>query len=506
MSATTLGSRILRTSGYLALAGLIWIWGFQRVYVPPGRMLVLTSHFGDPNPDPARFPVVDPGVQGIQREALGEGRYFLDPILYDRETWWNSVDVGPLEVGVVERQWGELLPAGEFLAGEGQRGILSEVLTPGRYRLNPLAYRVRIEDAVVIQPGFVGCVTTQAGDEPTPGTLSAPGQRGIQARVLQPGIYYLNPRAFQVVPVEVGFRHIEFTDVAFPSRDGFPVKIDCSVIWGIRPRNVPVILDRFGTVEDVVRKVIKPQVQSICRIEGSKYGAKEFIEGRTRKQFQDTFQKALEEVCKARSLDVGQALLRRIQIPEAVRLPIQQAKIANEELLTKQEQRRTQAMLNDLEELRSDVTKGEREVDAETARQVASLAAQGERDVARIHAEKEVEISGLRKETALVEAEREELLGRAAAEVQEATERARADRLARLAGALGGGEAYAAREFLEELPETLELRLRYAGSGTLWTHPRDEAARDPQALAATRMLQALESRARTGRHSPPGKE
>ena len=85
----------------------------------------------------------------------------------------------------------------------------------------------------------------------------------------------------QVDAVEIGYRQITMKGVSFPSKDGFSIKIDISVVYGLQPKDVPVIINRLGNINEVVDKVIHPQVESICRIEGSKYGAKELIEGET---------------------------------------------------------------------------------------------------------------------------------------------------------------------------------------------------------------------------------
>jgi len=475
-----------------------WVWGYCRIFVEPGNMLVITSRFGSDNPNPQVYTVVDKGVKGIQREVLGEGRHFYNPLSHDRSTRPVAIDIGPLKIGIVESQWGTPLPEGDFLADYGQRGVMKEVLKPGRHRINPYAYKVIIEDTVVIEPGFVGCVTAQWGTDPDPGKLSVPGQRGIQENVLQPGIYYLNPRAFKVDAVEVGYRNIDFGDVEFPSRDGFPIRLDMSVIWGIQPRNVPTIVDNFGSVEDVVTKIIKPQVQSICRIEGSKYGAKEFIEGKTREKFQTTFTAELERVYTERYLDVLKALVRNIEVPEAVRLPIQQAKIAAEEQMTKKEQRNTQDVLNELEELKADVVKGEREVDAQTDRLVASIRAEGERAIANLQALKEVEVSVTNRKIAGVLADKDMTLGQADATVKGLSARAAADRLRVMAEAIGGGATYANYEFVRRLPDDFEIRMRYAGEGTLWT---DAGSQDSLREAAT--LRILKQQYPTAQESKP---
>lgn len=471
-----------------ALALAVWVWCFWRVYVPPGNLLVLNSRFGRDNPDPAIYTVVDEGVKGIQRKVYGEGRYFINPITYTTETHHLVVEIAPLEVGVVESQWGKQPVGGSFLVNEGERGILREVLTPGRHRINPYAYRVTKAPAVVIKPGFVGCVISQTGEDPPDGKLAEEGQKGIQRKVLQPGIYYMNPKAFQVVAVEVGYRVIDFEGVKFPSKDGFEITLETTVVWGLRPENVPVIIGKYGNVEDVIQKIVRPQVESICRIEGSEYGARDFIEGSSREKFQDSFREELEKVCHERYLDVLLALIRNIEVPDSVRQPIQQTKIALEEQTTKKEQGITQTVSNELKELKADVEKGQREVDAETDKIVASLRAEGERSVANIQAQMKFEVSQIMLEVARVEAAKEVARGTAEATVDRLRVEAQADRLKQLATALGTPGVYASYEFVRNLPADFSIVLRYAGEGTLWTD-MGNAATSLKDLAAIKILQ-----------------
>lgn len=455
--------------GVIVGALLVWEWGICRVYVPPGQMLVVNSNFGTENPDPDNQRVVPDGYRGVWKDVRGEGRHFFNPISYTVDTRPEVLEVPADKVGIVESLSGKPLPEGEFLAEEGFKGVLRRPLTPGKWRLNPSAYRVTLVDAIRINPGYVGCVTSLSGVYPPEGQLAEEGQRGVRKNVLQPGIYYMNPREFKVDEIEVGYSQITFKEVAFPSKDGFNIRIDVSVVYGLRPRDVPMIVNRFGNVDAVVDKILRPQVESICRIEGSKYGAKDFIEGESREQFQTTFTNTIVREAKARDIDVLIGLVRDIHVPIEVREPIQKSKIANEEQLTKEEQRKTQVVQNALEEFKADVQKGVREVAAETTKMVAEVRATGDRTVAKIRGEKEVEIAKINKEMSLIEADRQRILGKADADVIELLQKAESDRFHQNVKALGSPQAYANYMFAKSLPDDLKIWVRYAGPGTFWT-------------------------------------
>jgi regulator of protease activity HflC (stomatin/prohibitin superfamily) len=468
----------------------IWKWMMSRVYVGPDEILVITSKFGSDNPDPDTHRVVADGVKGIWKDVRGEGRHFLSPLEYSVDTRSSVVEIEDGQVGLVESLSGESLPKGEFIVrpGKEQKGIEEQVLTPGKWRLNPFAFKITPIPATMIRPGYVGVVTRQIGDFPEEGQLAEKGQRGIQKNVLQPGIYYLNPRIDRVEEIWVGFSEITLEGVTFPSKDGFTIQLDISVVWGLLPKDVPVIINRFGNAQAVIDKIIRPQLESICRIEGSKYGAKDFIEGTSRELFQKTFTDQLVHEAKIRNIDVLLGLVRDIHVPIELREPIQKAKIAAEEQLTKEEQRKTQVIQNELEQLKADVEKGVREVGAETEKMIASLKAEGARKVATIGGDKEVAIAEIRRKVAELEAERERILGKAEAQVIELTQKAEADRFQKMVQAMGDPEAYANYIFASKLPDDLKIHLRYAGPGTFWTD-LPAGARGLEDAAARKILE-----------------
>ena len=449
----------------------IWKWGMSRVYVGPEEVLVITSKFGDTNADPDNQRVVPDGTKGVWKSVRGEGRHFFSPVGYSVEKTAAVVEIDEKSIGLLESQSGTSLPPGEFLVREGQdkKGVVQRVLTPGKWRINPYQYKVTVLPATIVRPGYVGVVTNNSGAHGGEGSLAEGAQRGVQKNVLQPGIYYLNPREFKVDEIWVGYSEITLENVTFPSKDGFTIQLDISVVWGLLPKDVPTITNKFGNTQAVIDKIIRPQLESICRIEGSKYGAKEFIEGTSRELFQKTFTEQLVHEAKVRNIDVMLGLVRDIHVPLELREPIQKAKIAAEEQLTKEEQRKTQVIQNELEELKAGVEKGVREVGAETEKMVANLKAEGARKVATVGADKEVSIAEINNKVAQIQADRERILGKAEAEVIELQQKAEADRFQKMVQAMGDPEAYANYIFATKLPDDLKIYLRYAGPGTFCT-------------------------------------
>ena len=195
--------------GAVAVVAVVFtgfLWTCCRVYVPSGQMAIVTAKTGSPLP-PGRI-LAEPGEKGVQRVPLAEGRHFLNPINND----WRIVPAMTIpagSVGVVTSKTGKELAAGEILApDEDSKGVWRRVLGPGTYRLNPEGYDIKVMSAINIPIGYAGVVTSLTGKPAPKGQFAGPGEKGVREKILQPGLYYVNPRAYQVDVVEVGMNQV----------------------------------------------------------------------------------------------------------------------------------------------------------------------------------------------------------------------------------------------------------------------------------------------------------
>lgn len=197
---------LVAVGGILVAIVLGWVWCCCRFYVPAGHMAIVTAKTGDPLP--AGAILAEEGQKGVRREPLAEGRHFLNPITHD----WRVVPITRIpagSVGLVTSKNGKELPSGEILAPDrDSKGVWKDVLGPGSYRLNPEGYTVDILNAINIPIGYVGVVTSQTGKPAAAGLFAQPGEKGVLEKVLQPGLYYVNPRAYQVDVVEIGMNQV----------------------------------------------------------------------------------------------------------------------------------------------------------------------------------------------------------------------------------------------------------------------------------------------------------
>lgn len=492
-------------------------WTVNRVYVPVGNSLLLVYKgvplpiiANKPNAQPGEFAKVENGwvkEKGVLKEMLGPGRHFRCPLWWERELVPDTV-VKPGQVAIIRSKMGKDLPKGEFIVdgelGETEfKGTLRQVLGPGVYRVNPYAYEFTIIETqktlsenqekhsgwVQIPTGYVGVVTNLTTNPVT----KAP--RGIQDEVLPPGIYPVNPREQQIDIVEIGYRdmtiqanlvqdqrgNVLFDDagepaiakdesgIRFPSNDAFEITMDFTAIWGIMPQQAPNVIRKFGNVDAVENKVVIPQIGSICRNMGSKNSAEDLLVGDSRQKFQtevfDQFSKTLEE----KDITLLEGLVRHIHIPLEVRLPIQQAFIADEIKLTREQEQLTAQTEATLKEETQKVELESERVRVETEKLVAKVKAEGDKTANETTAETQQMVAEIDKEIAEIEAQATVVLGEAEATAKKLQEEAKANKFKLAVQAFGTGDAYNKWVFANGLPDDIELDLFYAGEGTFWT-------------------------------------
>ena len=531
---------VIYDGGYLG----VWQWGVCRREVPAGSSLLL--RYKGPFPF-GSAPMAAEGTLakadergraleiGILEFMPGPGRHFYNPLEYERQIV-PDVLIGVNEVGVVTSKIGKNLPVGEILANEpGYRGTWRKVLTPGRYRMNPYAYDVKKEsktksieraeglklasgDPTLIPPGYVGVVYNKVSDE----RAESKSTLGVQDKVLQPGLYWINPAEKRLDIISIGFNETsvislrdtiaaidgqapkpaapkpaaqpkptgdtvaarrsgtelfmepdpvfnEGQGIEFPSNDGFKIHLDFTAIWGILPDQAPDIVRNFGSLKDVQDKVITPQIGSICRINGSKRGAVDLLVGDSREEFQTDVETELERVLKAKNLSLLFGLTRFIYVPAEVREPIQRSYIATELKLTREQEQETAKAQAELTEAEAKVVLEERRTKAETVKMAAETTATGEKKAKEIEAETEKLRAVVDAKTATVQAQITKIMGAAEAKKVQVANEAEAEKYKLSVDALGSSEAYNRYIFAEGLPEEIRLGVFYAGPGTLWT-------------------------------------
>ncbi len=368
-------ARWLRTWGPLMGVGVMLgavlvafiIYSKFRIDVPARHFAVLTKKTGQDLENHWEV-APDDTYKGLQLEVLTEGRYFYNPY---RWKWrvYPMIEIPRDKMGVRIRLYGNDLSYGDFLASSPQqKGIVEEVLKPGRYAINAMmidkntkreagTLRQAQSDYVeiielwqpkVIPAGYKGIVTNLAGPLPEdPNVLLVKaGHRGPQEKTLEPGTYYLNPYMYRINAIDTRsqrFNLSEGEDMTFPSKDGFPISLDGIIEFRVIPETAAQTYVTYNDVsndkpgasaiaEEIIDKVIMPNARAFCRLRGSNSSARDLIGGKTRTAFQAEFQRAITNTCKAQGIDIVQALITKIKPPQAIAAPLRNREVAAQEL------------------------------------------------------------------------------------------------------------------------------------------------------------------------------
>jgi regulator of protease activity HflC (stomatin/prohibitin superfamily) len=425
------------TLAALVVVQQFWQWEIERVEVPAGKYLVQIHRWGK-NLGPDDLVAPDDSYKGVIYDVRGEGRYFLNPILWSYEMR-DLVAVPPDRCLVLTRKFGKPIPAdriaaGDLLAREGERGILHETLKPGSYRLNPYAYAWKEVEAIDVDKNRVGVRTLKvgrrwdgdAGKEPSRYVMPPGGYRGVQRDSLPPGTYYINPYAEAITAVEVASHIVKLKDIQFPSRDGFILKPFVQVEYQVQPEKAAELLIRLSddgklrqddhtdeeiAKNEILQKIILPHMRGYARIEGSNLDAKDVIVtgaggpqdekvANVRERLQRTLLSKVRPLCQEIGIEIRSIVLGDFEPPAELKEQIAArdvARVQQEKNKTLLDQFKTQQELQASIALKDQAAK---KVEAETRRVQEQTKARQRLQVEELRLKQELDNARLKLEAA----------------------------------------------------------------------------------------------------------
>lgn len=429
-------------------AGLLVFVAKGMLSVESGEAAVLIRKTGEDLPSGEILATGE--KKGIQLDMLPEGWHWRNPYTWDAEIV-KQVEIRPGELGVQVRNFGAPLRPGQLIAEQGQKGVVADVLRPGRYVINPYAYTVKRFPAVDIPSGHVGVVSLVSGKDPLKPNefLVEDGERGVQKHTKAPGTYYVNPFIERIIPIDVRSHRFDMNKdkiIKFPSLDGFDITMEGTIEWFIDPARVAEVFVKYvddrEVMECITKDIILPYARAFSRIEGSKHLAREFIGGISREKFQEEFLAGLKRSCAERGIMIQSALIRQITPPEAIAKPIKEREIAvrMRELYEQQKERERQQKLLSMEEKMKERKTLLTAAGADVS--VALTKALQEKDVALIEANRQLELGTLQLSAAKNQAAAKVAEGQAKADVVVFKNAAEAEGLKNSATAFGDGHTY----------------------------------------------------------------
>ena len=499
-----MGTALLVVLGGIVFTG-IFIWYFCRIEPVGDQIAVLIRKTGK-NLAPDEIIATEEGQKGIQPNPLAAGRYFYNPYTWD---WaYDTVTIIPEDhLGVVTRLHGKDLPNGEIIAPAGYKGIAEEILPPGKHIINPYAEQVSIFPAVRIgkdqddghgktddPTSYVGVVVRLSGKDPLHGEIPEDQKnvfivgkdvKGVQAEVLDPGIYYLNPYIYSVIQVNLRSQIFELKGedaITFLTQDGFTVVVEGTIEFSLMRGRVPQLIHQVGDINDILNKIILPKARGFSRIEGSKHPAIGFIVGETRQEFQNSLEKHLVAQCSRWGVEIRSMLISNITPPEEVAAIIREREIAlqNQRKIEEQiEQARSQAELTRQEML---AIQNRERVEVETVAIRARIQAEQEQSVELTSGYRELEVAKLEAEAAKLQADAIIIEAEANRDVVAMKNEAEASVTAAMTDAFGGGVNLARYTLYQKTAPQIQAIIstdRAPGLGGIFKPFMPEAAATP---------------------------
>ena len=381
-----------------------WIWQYEinqapLVVIPKGKMglisakdgvqlpkgAILARHVDCDDYQDARAFLTKGGQRGKQVGYLNNGVYRVNTHLFEIFlTDITSIEDGmvgvvtaldgvPLEVGSIA---GSLVEShnnfqdfDKFLSKGGQRGLQIQVIQAGLYSLNPWAVEIEKAAMTSIPIGHVGVVISYVGEEGEDttgdgfkhGNIVKRGQKGVWASVLDPGKYAINPytQKIEIVPTtnlvlnwatarnESHNLDKNLSTITVRSQDGFPFNLDVSQIIHVPSTEAPKVIARFGSMSNLVSQVLEPTIGNYFRNSAQDSDVISFLS--TRQQRQNAAKEKISQVLEEYNVHAVDTLIGDIVPPSELMKTLTDRKIASEEEITFDTQRRAQDKRKTLE-------------------------------------------------------------------------------------------------------------------------------------------------------------
>lgn len=381
-----------------------WVWQYSidqapLTVVPRGKIGLLSAKDGAQLPtgailarhvdcdnfqDTRKF-LTNGGQRGKQVGYLNNGVYRINPLLFEIALA-DITNIEDGQVGIITALDGTPLDAGniagvvvdghnnfqdfdKFLEKGGQRGLQTQVVQAGNYSFNPWAVQVEKVPMTQIPIGNVGVVISYVGEEGTDltgdtfkhGNIVKKGQKGVCVSPLDPGKYAINPytHKIEVVPTtnlvlnwanartESHNLDSALSTITVRSKDGFPFNLDVSQIIHVPATEAPKVIARFGSMQNLVSQVLEPTIGNYFRNSAQTSDVIAFLT--TRQERQTAAKEAISKVLEEYNVHAVDTLIGDITPPESLMKTLTDRKIAQEEEVTFETQRKAQDQRKTLE-------------------------------------------------------------------------------------------------------------------------------------------------------------
>jgi uncharacterized membrane protein YqiK len=460
-----------------------WIWQYEiklqpLTVIPEGKIGLFVAKDGeqldngwilartvkcDAYQDAAAF-LNNGGRKGRQISIITAGTYRINTFLFDVLTTdmitihenmvgiVTTLDGNPIEDGNIAGRHTDghnnFQDADSFLHNGGNKGLQQQVILAGSYYFNPWFIQTEQVKMTEITIGHVGVVISFVGHEGKDlsgsefkhGNIVSKGEKGVWAEPLGPGKYPINPYVMRVemVPTtnlvlnwasartEAHQLDKHLSTITVRSKDGFPFNLDVSQIIHIPTSEAPKVIARFGNMNNLVSQVLEPTIGNYFRNSAQDNDVISFLG--TRKERQESAKLHIGKVLDQYNVFGVDTLIGDIVPPESLMKTLTDRKIAEEQNVTFETQKKAEVTRQSLEketavaDMQKEIVKADQGVlIAERIADAAVKKATGEASGVKI--------------SSVAEADRLKIIANADAEKTKVTANAEAEKIKALANA-----------------------------------------------------------------------
>ena len=374
-----------------------WVWQYEVsmenfTVIPEGKVGLIMAKDGSAIPtgnilgknvdsdnfqDASQF-LINGGQRGRQSTYITAGSYRINTFLFQVSTA-DMIRIQESMVGIVTTLDGMPIEAGQiagrlvdghnnfqdfdnFIKNGGNRGLQPQVILAGSYNLNPWAIQMEETPMTEIPIGFVGVVISYTGQEGHDltgvdfkhGNIVEKGYKGVWLEPLGPGKYPVNKYIMKVefVPTtnlvlnwasarsEAHNLDKNLSTITVRSKDGFPFNLDVAQIIHVPTTEAPKVIARFGNMVNLVSQVLEPTIGNYFRNSAQDSDVIAFLS--TRKERQESAKEHIKKVLDEYNVNAVDTLIGDIVPPESLMKTLTDRKIAEEQKVTYDTQKKAQ--------------------------------------------------------------------------------------------------------------------------------------------------------------------
>jgi uncharacterized membrane protein YqiK len=439
------------------------------------------------------------GQRGRQTNYITSGSYRINVLLFQVSVT-EMIRIQESMVGIVTTLDGLPIEAGQiagkltdghnnfqdfdkFIKNGGNRGLQPQVILAGSYNLNPWAVQMEEIPMTEISIGYVGVVISYIGQEGHDltgiefkhGNIVQKGFKGVWLEPLGPGKYPINKYIMKVelVPTtnlvlnwasarsEAHNLDKNLSTITVRSKDGFPFNLDVAQIIHVPTTEAPKVIARFGNMINLVSQVLEPTIGNYFRNSAQDSDVIAFLS--TRKERQESAKSHIKKVLDEYNVNAVDTLIGDIVPPESLMKTLTDRKIAEEQKVTYDTQKRAQETRQGMEketaiaDMQKDIVKAQQSVEiAERTANATVKKSEGDASSVKLAVSAEAEATKLR-----AHAEAEATRARAQAESESIKLRASAQ--AEQISLTGNAEAERVLAIGKSTAEAYELAVKALG-------------------------------------------